>query len=82
MLAEALQVLVPMEKLQPHLDKFDAEFGRAYLAKMRKKVFMIQCLQTVLYVLKFVGEWNSIAKFCNKFKCHTEKALSSKMKIL
>lgn len=38
MLAEALQLLVPMQHLQPHIDKFDEEFERCYLAKMRKKV--------------------------------------------
>lgn len=37
MLAEALQVLVPMDKLQPHLEKYDEEFTKSYLAKMRKK---------------------------------------------
>lgn len=41
MLAEALQLLVPMEHLKPHIDAFDEEFERCYLAKMRKKVCRI-----------------------------------------
>ena len=37
-LAEALAEIAPMEKMQPAIDLYDAEYQQHYMQKMRKKV--------------------------------------------